>query len=971
MESDTQDSVVAHSAISLELTSRESSAANSTQLPFVKVETSDDQSHQAERLYLSISGMTCASCVDSVTRKIEEVSGASEVAVDFIGKSAVVVVARKDLVNEVIAKVDEAGFEAELVSSEPLTPSSLDPKLQASSVMRTVSLRVEGMFGECCPPKIIKALQNLGSVVKVEKVPSLNDATIRVSYNPNPPKFTIRHIVKSIQAIDPQWRLSIAHPPSLEERAERMQVREQRRLLIRIMLALTIAIPTFILGVVFMSLVKKSNAIRIYMEEPMWAGRASRLEWALFILSTPVMFFAADIFHRRSIKEIVSLWRRGSTSPVYRRFIRFGSMNLLVSLTFPPALFMYTDEYKVSLGVSIAYFASVALLAIAATLPPSNGTATVSMSGGGTTMYFDSVVFLTFFILSGRYLEAYSKRRTADAVKLLGRLRPNEALLLEYQEAASETISNNGKGLEREEPSRVMRTETLAVDMLEVGDIVRVVAGSSPPSDGTIISEEETTFDESSLTGESKPVTKRKGDQVFAGTINQKKAVSVRVDMGNGETMLDQIVKVVRQGTMKKAPVERIADRVMGYFVPVITLLAILTWAIWLALGLGGVLPPSYRDSKTGGWPLWSLEFAIAVFVVACPCGIALAAPTALFVGCGLAAKYGILARGGGEAFQEISQLDVIVFDKTGTLTEGGQPKVTDTNLASTYPADLVLGIAAELESNSSHPLATAIRSHCATNTCTSVIASEVEETAGRGLKGLLRLISSGETLGAIIGNEAWLDEHGVLIEQEKQLILQSWKEQGKSVVLVAIRNTAGAAAYSLAASFALADPLRKEAPTVIRQLQQQGIATWMISGDNEITAKAVANSVGIPLEHVIAGVLPQGKAEKIEWIQRSQPKRQISRSWQILPRKDKRRGRAIVAMVGDGINDAPALTTADVGIAIGSGSDIAISSAKFILLTSSLWCLLTLMDLSRTVFNRVKFNFVYPKPSFTSTFNL
>jgi Cu+-exporting ATPase len=254
------------------------------------------------------------------------------------------------------------------------------------------------------------------------------------------------------------------------------------------------------------------------------------------------------------------------------------------------------------------------------------------------------------------------------------------------------------------------------------------------------------------------------------------------------------------------------------------------------------------------------LEFAIAVFVVACPCGIALAAPTALFVGCGLAAKYGILARGGGEAFQEVSQLDVIVFDKTGTLTEGGQPEVTDTDLTPIYPADLVLGIAAELESNSSHPLATAIRSHCATNACASVIASEVEETAGRGLKGLLHLTSSGETLGAIIGNEAWLDEHGVLFEQEKRLILHSWKEQGKSIVLVAIRNTAGAATYNLAASFALADPLRKEAPTVIRQLQQQGIATWMISGDNEITAKAVANLVGIPLEHVIAGVLPQVK---------------------------------------------------------------------------------------------------------------
>jgi cation transport ATPase len=179
----------------------------------------------------------------------------------------------------------------------------------------------------------MKVIQNWDPAVKVESVLSLDDPIIRVSYNPNPPKFTIRHIVQSIQAIDPQWRVSVAHPPSLEERAQRMQVREQRRLLIRIILAFTIAIPTFILGVVFMSLVKEDNATRMYMEEPMWAGRASRLEWALFILSTPVMFFAADIFHQRSIKELVSLWRRGSSTPVYRRFIRFGSMNLLASST--------------------------------------------------------------------------------------------------------------------------------------------------------------------------------------------------------------------------------------------------------------------------------------------------------------------------------------------------------------------------------------------------------------------------------------------------------------------------------------------------------------------------------------------------------------------------------------------------------------------------------------------------------------
>jgi hypothetical protein len=181
----------------------------------------------------------------------------------------------------------------------------------------------------------MKALQNLGSVVKVEKAPSLSDPIVQVSYTPDPPNFTVRQIAKGIQSMDKQWRLSVAHPPSLEERARQMQVLEQRRLLVRIVLAFAVAIPTFILGVVYMSLVQKGNAVRMYMEANMWAGRVSRMEWALFILSTPVMFFAADIFHRRSIGELASLWGRGSTTPIYRRFIRFGSMNLLASLALP------------------------------------------------------------------------------------------------------------------------------------------------------------------------------------------------------------------------------------------------------------------------------------------------------------------------------------------------------------------------------------------------------------------------------------------------------------------------------------------------------------------------------------------------------------------------------------------------------------------------------------------------------------
>lgn len=261
---------------------------------------------------------------------------------------------------------------------------------------------------------------------------------------------------------------------------------------------------------------------------------------------------------------------------------------------------------------------------------------------------------------------------------------------------------------------------------------------------------------------------------------------------------------------------------------------------------------------------VWSLEFAIAVFVVACPCGIGLAAPTALLVGSGLAAKYGILARGGGEAFQEAAQLDIIVFDKTGTLTEGGEPRVTNAEIVasennSRWTPEVVLGIASELESASSHPLATAIRLYCEDKKATSQIGSTFEETPGRGLKASFDALHC----MAIIGNEAWMEAHTCSIDGKTANTLDAWKAEGKSVVLLAIcenSESADTALFFIAAIFAVADPLRQEATGVIFRLHSSGVGTWMISGDNEITAKAVARMVGIPETNVIAGVLPHEK---------------------------------------------------------------------------------------------------------------
>ncbi|KAG2367395.1 heavy metal translocatin [Suillus spraguei] len=872
---------------------------------------------------LSVGGMTCSACPSTITEMVSQLPGISEVVVSLLNHSATVVVARRDLVGSVTETIDDCGYEVNIIKVEPL----VSPTSQSATGPRNLSLRIDGMYCQNCPLKIMTALQRLQPDVTVIK------------------PLTIRSIISAIVSVElTLYTVSIYRPPTLEELTRSMQQREQRALLLRLFFTCIIAIPTFIIGVVYMSLVPGGNATKQYLLGPMWKGNVSRIEWALFFLATPVYFCGADLFHRRSIKEIRHLWRKGSMSPIVRRFTRFGSMNLLVST-----------------GVSVAYFSSIALLILAVTQPAA------SSGSAQDTTYFDAVVFLTMFLLIGRYLDAYSKARTADAITALGSLRPTEALLLTTDYISGSTSPSV---VPRNDPEKGdlsfdngsfiaspgFKFEKVPVDFLEVGDVVRVQNGATPPSDGTIVSGAETSFDESSLTGEARLIKKNIGDKVLLGTINKSKAVDVRIDTLGSVTLLDQIVQIVRDGQTRRAPIERLVDHITSVFVPIVTLLAIVTWLIWLALGVSGAIPRSYLDISQGGWVVWSLEFAIAVFVVACPCGIGLAAPTALLVGSGLAAKHGILARGGGEAFQEMAQVDILVFDKTGTLTEGGEPQVSDAKiLLSSVPEKTLLGLAAELESASSHPLANAVRQYAGKHGAVSIAGNAFDEIAGKGVKGDFNKIRR----KAMVGNEALMQDHDVLLSPDVLQVLERWKSEAKSIVLLAVTVADLDNRFVPAAIFAVSDPIRREAGGVIRHLQEEGIGTWMISGDNETTAKAVAKSIGIPEISVIAGVLPQQKAEKIEWLQHNGIRRSSSRWQRMLPSSASKR-RCIVAMVGDGINDAPALAASDIGIAIGSGSDVAISSASFILVSSNLTSLLILNDLSRKVLNRIKVNFMW-----------
>lgn len=428
--------------------------------------------------------------------------------------------------------------------------------------------------------------------------------------------------------------------------------------------------------------------------------------------------------------------------------------------------------------------------------------------------------------------------------------------------------------------------------------------------------------------------------------------------------MLDQIIKAVREGQTRRAPVERVADVVTAHFVPFVVVVGVVTWLLWLALGLGGALPSSYLDSSSSSWAFWALEFSIAVFVIACPCGIGLAGPTALFVGGGIAAKNGILVKGGGEAFQEASMLDCVVFDKTGTLTEGGRPKVTEVHIIDGGRGDddetAMMSVARSLEENSGHPIAAAIVDFCTSRGGVTLTTTDAEEIAGRGLKGKICLTED-ETITAILGNEALLADYKVELDTKTREVIESWKLRGLSIALLAKTTTtrspsSSSSDFAAVAAFAISDAIRPEAAEVIQALQRRGLSVWMLSGDNQITASTVGEAVGIPAANVIAGVLPEQKADKIKYLQRTLPSRKKhGRGWFSQRTKN---SRATVAMVGDGINDAPALATADVGIAIGSGSDVALSTASFVLVKSDLHSLVTLITLSRAVFRRVWFNF-------------
>ncbi len=613
-----------------------------------------------------------------------------------------------------------------------------------------------------------------------------------------------------------------------------------------------------------------------------------------------------DIHAEEKNKEINSLWRRFKISLGFTIPLMIISMGHMVGLKLPQIIDVHHNPLSFALiqlilttPVLIAGkkffeigFKSLirrspnmdTLIAIGSSAAYLYGIYAVIQIALGNTeyvkqLYFESAAGILTFITLGKSLEARSKGKTSEAIKKLMGLQPKTAIIIK-------------DGIEEE----------ISIDDVEVGDIILVKPGEKLPVDG-VITEGKTSIDESMLTGESIPVEKSIDSKVIGASINKNGVIKYRATKVGGDTALAQIIKLVEEAQGSKAPIAKLADIISGYFVPIVIALAVISGIAWLIAG---------NDIS------FALKIFIAVLVIACPCALGLATPTAIMVGTGKGAQYGVLIKS-GEALETAHKLKYIIFDKTGTITEG-KPKVTDIISRGEYSDEEILKISASIEKGSEHPLGEAIVREASEKKIELWNGEDIKAIPGHGIEGLV----NGKSI--LFGNIKLMNDRNIDVEELKDRA-EELASQGKTPMYIAIEE-------KIAGVIAVADTVKESSKRAIEKLHSMGIGVAMITGDNKRTAHAIAKQVGI--ETVLAEVLPEHKAEEVKKLQQNNTK---------------------VAMVGDGINDAPALAQADIGIAIGSGTDVAMESADIVLMRSDLMDVPTAIELSKKTVINIKQN--------------
>lgn len=865
-----------------------------------------EASSEVQITNFTVQGLKCASCVNSLENSLLKFADVISASVSLISGIVTVEHARAIEPQDLSKRIKNCGFE--VVNFE----KKKSPQIE-NNFIDTLKLKVDGMSCASCALSIESVLKQIDGIQDV----SVNVLAGECFVEYQPIIIGAREIMSKITDIG--FVPSIPSSESSESVMKKLFDEEESRTRKLIFELSVVAIPTFLISMVFDKL-PQSNSIHKFFAYKLVPG-VDLSTLLLFLIGTPVQVYFGKPFYVSSYKTL--------------RYTGTANMDVLIVL-----------------GTTFSYIASIMAMALNI------------VNGNIEHMtFFETSVLLIFFVYCGRYLEVRAKSKTATEITNIIRNKPLKAILVETE---SETAQ-----FELE----------ISADLVQLGDILKVYPNQLIPCDGIVV-EGSSNVDESMLTGESFPVQKVKASSVYGGTVNISSVILIKTTGVGSNTTLQKIVKLVEDSQKNKADIQRIADGISRWFVWIVLSIALVDFFVWAIAGWIGIIPNSWLPLGFTNL-LLATYFAISTIVIACPCALGLATPTAVMVGSGLAASCGILVKGGGATLEIASNLDSIVFDKTGTLTIG-KPQVTDLikneNSTELNHKKFIRSIFS-ITSHSDHPLSKSVSSYlkknfdlAAPDNCQNVV-----ETAGKGIQGICN------DYMIWIGNLKWLESDDVGLDfRSVDLIslesIDNIKRSGKTVVYAAYKGPQNKAIL-LACVFGIVDPPRDESHLVVDELKKMGISVWLLSGDSEQTVKATAMSLGIPPDQVFSQVLPDEKSKIINSIKNSS--RWVGlRYWsQVLVRKlvsifslKKRQldcefglhkneyvqNEATVAMVGDGANDSIALAEADIGVAIGTGTDLALSSASVILMKSNLMDFLEFIHISRITVRKIYWNFFW-----------
>ena len=871
---------------------------------------SQEQSHTWTTT-VAIEGMTCGACTSSVEGAFKDVSGLVKFNISLLAERAVISHDPEALPSEKIVElIEDAGFDAKIVSSQAETHA-----LGSTNVSQ--QLKIYGISDGQTATELENTLRSKNGIKSA--VISLSTSRATITYDPA--AIGLRMIVGVVE--DAGFNALVAdsedNNAQLESLAKTKEIQEWKKAFLT---SLGFAIPVFLISMIIPMFLPSINFGAIEIISGLFVGDIICLG-----LTIPVQFGVGKRFYISAYKSLKH------KSP--------------------------TMDVLVVLGTSTAFFFSCFAVVVAILIPPHNKPSTI----------FDTSTMLITFITLGRWLENRAKGQTSKALSALMSLAPSMATIYEdplYAEKLAdswtapsspilEKTPKNSLNLRRvpsgpSGPSAVERV--IPTELLEVGDVVILRPGDKIPADG-MVTRGESFVDESMVTGEAMPIQKKKGSALIAGTVNGAGKIDFKVTRAGKDTQLSQIVNLVQEAQTSRAPIQRMADLVAGYFVPIIILLGLITFIGWMVLSHILPNPPKiFTDEQSGGKFMVCLKLCISVIVFACPCALGLATPTAVMVGTGTASQHGILVKGGA-ALETATRITHLVFDKTGTLTFG-KLNVADTSFAALWNQDdwrqkLWWTLVALAETGSEHPIARSI-----VVTAREKLGLDAEEalpgqvgtfgvTVGQGVSAIVELNNPGDQTKykVYVGNAAFLANKKIdipaNIENAVNAALspttRTKSKTGITTIYVAING-------QYAGHIGLSDTLKPTARAAITALHKMGISTSLVTGDTYNTALSIADLVGIPRESIRDSVSPGEKQTIVSDLQ-SQGE--------------------IVAMVGDGINDSPALATANVGIGLVSGSDIAVEAADIVIMRSDdLLNIPTALHLCRVIFRRIKMNLIW-----------